>query len=92
MLVEAGIIKIVKQSIDQNCHDQAMKAQCYLWQIGVNDERPELTDSKDSSESSNQRLCNTRRQEERGQRCNDGRKRYLIDYNGKVMAEAKKWQ
>ena len=23
-----------------------MKAQFYLWQIGVNDERPELTDSK----------------------------------------------
>ena len=87
MLVEAGIIKIVKQSIDQNCHDQVMKAQCYLWQIGVNDERPELTDSKDSSESSNQRLCNTRRQEQRDQRCNNGRKCHLINQNGQDGGE-----
>ena len=66
-----------------------MKAQFYLWQIGVNDERPELTDSKDPSESSNQRLRDTRRQEQRDQRCNDGRKCHLMDYNGKVMTEAK---
>ena len=56
-----------------------MKAQCYLWQIGVNDERAELTDAKDPSESSNQRLRDTRRQEQRDQCCNDGRKRPLID-------------
>ena len=87
MLVEAGIIKIVKQSIDQNCHDQVMKAQCYLWQIGVNDERPELTDSKDSSESSNQRLCDTRRQEQRDQRCNDRGECHLIDHNGQDGGE-----
>ena len=67
-----------------------MKAQFYLWQIGVNDERPQLTDPKDSSESSNQRLRDTRWQEQRDQRCYDGRKRHLNDCNGKVMTETKK--
>ena len=87
MLAEAGIIKIVKQSIDQNCHDQVMKAQCYLWQIGVNDERPELTDSKDPSKSSNQRLRDTRRQQQRDQRGYDRGECHLINQNGQDGGE-----
>ena len=58
-----------------------MKAQFYLWQIGVNDERPELTDSKDSSESSNQRLCDTRRQKHRDQRCYYRGECHLVNHN-----------
>ena len=73
MLVEAGSVIKVKFSIYQNCLEASSEIMSklhilresgfYLWQICVNDERPQLTDSKDSSESSNQRLCNTRRQE-----------------------------
>ena len=58
-----------------------MKARCHLWQIGVNDERPELTDAKDSSQSSYQRLCDTRRQEQRDQRCYDRGERPLVNHN-----------
>ena len=58
-----------------------MKAQFYLWQIGVNDERPEFTDAKDPSKSSNQRLCDTRRQEQRDQRCYDRGECHLLNHD-----------
>ena len=84
------MIKATSSDLILMLHFFVLKAQFYLWQIGVNDERPELTDSKDPSESSNQRLSDTRRQEQRDQRCHDGRKSHLNDYNGKLMTEAKK--
>ena len=64
-----------------------MKAQCHLWQIGVNNERPELTDAKDPSQSSNQRLRDTRRQEQRDQRCYDRGECHLLNHNSQGGGE-----
>ena len=76
-----NIDTIKATSSDLKLHFFVMKAQSYLWQIGVNDERPQLTDSKDSSESSNQRLRDTRGQQQRDQRCYDRGECHLLNHN-----------